>query len=86
MNGNLTDELSVDVKDLEIVLIPLTSAQLLSAYYIRLLYARQQGDDRKADEIFCDCLKDFGKVSKMMQEALGELDPEYLCLKVKAHI
>jgi len=31
-------------------------------------------------------MKDFGKVSKMMQEALGELDPEYLCLKVKEHM
>ena len=86
MAENQIEELSVDVKDLETVLIPLTSAQLLCAYYTRLAYAQQQGDDRKADEIFCDCLKDFGRVSKMMEEALGEVDPEYLCLKVKAHL
>ena len=86
MNRSQIEELSVDVKDLETVLIPLTAAQLLCAYYTLLAYARQQGDDRKADDIFCDCLKDFGKVSKIMQDALGELDPEYLCLKVKEHI
>ena len=40
MNSNLIEELSVDVKDLETVLIPLTSAQLLCAYYTLLAHAR----------------------------------------------
>ncbi|UCB53451.1 MAG: hypothetical protein JSV10_05070 [Candidatus Zixiibacteriota bacterium] len=63
MEENQIEELSLDVKDLETVSILLTFAQLLCAYYTLLTYAQQQGDDRKDDEIFCDCLKDFGKMS-----------------------
>ena len=83
MNGNQVEELSVDAKDLEAVLIPLTSAQLLCAYYALLSHARQQGDSRKDDEIFRDCLKDFRKVSQLLVQALEELEPEELYLELK---
>ena len=86
MNENQIEELAVNVKDLETVLIPLTSAQLLTAYYTLLAYARQQGDSRKDEEIFHDCLKDFRKVSQMLEGALAELEPENLYLELKGHI
>ena len=86
MNGNRVEELAVDVKDLEAVLIPLISAQLLSAFYTLLTYARQQGDLRKDEEIFHDCLKDFHKVSQMLEGALAELKPEDVYLELKGHL
>jgi len=86
MNGNQVEELAVNVKDLETVLIPLTAAQLLSAYYTLLSYARQQGDLRKDEEIFHDCLKDFRMVSQMLGQALEGLEPEALYLELKGHI
>ena len=86
MNGNQVEELAVNVKDLEAVLIPLTSAQLLSAFYTLLSYARQQGDLRNDQAIFKDCLKDFYKVSRMLEGALAELEPEDLYLELKGHI
>jgi len=86
MKENQIEELAVNVKDLETVLIPLTSAQLLTAYYTLLAYARQQGDSRKDDEIFKDCFKDFRKVSQMLEDALAELEPEALYVELRGHI
>ena len=86
MKGNQVEELAVNVKDLEAVLIPVTSAQLLSAFYTLLTYARQQGDLRKDEEIFGDCVKDFRKVSKMLEGALAELEPEDVYLELKGHM
>ena len=86
MNENQIEELAVNVKDLETVLIPLTSAQLLTAYYTLLAYARQHGDPRKDDEIFKDCFKDFRKVSQMLENALAELEPEALYVELRGHI
>lgn len=86
MNGNQVEELAVNAKDLEAVLIPLTSAQLLSAFYTLLTYARQQGDLRKDEEILHDCLKDFRKVSQMLAGALETVEPEDLHLELKGHI
>ena len=80
---NQVEELAVNVKDLEAVLIPLTSAQLLSAFYTLLTYSRQQGDSRENDEIFRDCLKDFRKVSQLLVQALEELEHEELYLELK---
>jgi len=86
MTGNQVEELAVNVKDLETVLIPLTAAQLLSAFYNLVTNARQQGDSRRDEEIFKDCLKDFRRVSQMLESALAELEPEYLYLELKGHI
>lgn len=86
MKENQIEELAVNVKDLETVLIPLTSAQLLTAYYTLLAYARQHGDSRKDDEIFKDCFKDFRKVSQMLENALAELEPEALYVELRGHI
>ena len=66
MNGDQLEQLAVSVKDLEALLIPLTSAQLLCAYYTLLSYARQQGDLRNDKEIFKDCLQDFRRVSQVL--------------------
>jgi hypothetical protein len=51
-----------------------------------LSYARQQGDLRNDEAIFKDCLKDFHKVSRMLEGALAELEPEDLYLELKGHI
>jgi hypothetical protein len=82
-------ELSVDIKELEKVLAPVVSAQLLSAYYTLLTYARQHGDSRTDDELFRDCMGDFLIVSQMFEGAirsLESLDPESLLLKLKGHL
>ena len=82
-------ELSVDIKELEKVLAPLVSAQLLSAYYTLLAYARQHGDSRTDDEVFSDCMGDFLVVSQMFEGAIRSLegmDPESLLLKLRGHL
>ena len=86
MSGDQLEQLAVSVKDLEAVLIPLTSAQLLCAYYTLLSYARQQGDLRNDKEIFKDCLQDFSKVSQGLEQALVDLEPESLYFELKGHI
>ena len=86
MKGNQPEELAVSAKDLEAVLIPLTSAQLLCAYYILLSYARQHGDLRNDKEMFKDCLQDFRKVSQVLEQALVDLEPESLYFELRGHI
>jgi hypothetical protein len=86
VSGDQVEELAVSVKDLEAVLIPLTSAQLLCAYYTLLSYARQQGDSRNDKEIFKDCVQDFRKVSQVLEQALVDLEPESLYFELKGHI
>ena len=85
MSGDRVEELAVSVKDLEAVLIPLTSAQWLCAYYTLLSYARQQGDSRNDKEIFEACLQDFRKVSQVLEQALVDLEPESLYFELKGH-
>ena len=86
MNGDQLEQLAVSVKDLEALLIPLTSAQLLCAYYTLLSYARQQGDLRNDKEIFKDCLQDFRRVSQVLEQALVDLEPESLYFELRGHI
>jgi hypothetical protein len=86
VKGNQVEKLAVNARDLETLLIPLVSAQLLSALYTLLTYARQQGDSRNDKEIFKDCLQDFRKVSQMLEGALVELEPEDLYLELKGHM
>jgi hypothetical protein len=86
VSGDQLEQLAVSVKDLEALLIPLTSAQLLCAYYTLLSYARQQGDLRNDKEIFKDCLQDFRKVSQVLEQALVDLEPESLYFELKGHI
>ena len=86
MNGDQLEQLAVSVKDLEALLIPLTSAQLLCAYYTLLSYARQQGDLRNDKEIFKDCLQDFRKVSQVLEQALVDLELESLYFELRGHI
>jgi hypothetical protein len=83
VNEDQREKIAVSVKDLEALLIPLTSAQVLCAYYTLLSYARQRGDLRNDKEIFKDCLQDFRKVSQVLEQALVDLEPESLYFELK---
>jgi hypothetical protein len=86
VNEDQREKIAVSVKDLEALLIPLTSAQVLCAYYTLLSYARQRGDLRNDKEIFKDCLQDFRKVSQVLEQALVDLEPESLYFELEGHI